>query len=195
MTIQELQNSIRDLPPADWDTLLAWIVGEERERRNAEKANAQLLDELQEQGKLPKRDVATLGEAKANKASIPAWRNPGTDSSLMYHYGDVVTHKGKVVRSTHQGLNHWEPGTLGLDGRIWEIVKTDKPGGGAGDSPASGTEPAKPAAPKVAEWKPGLNVKPGERYTHQGATYEVIQGHTTQAGWEPPAVPALWKKV
>lgn len=40
MAIQELQNSIRDLTPADWDTLLAWIVGEERERRNAEKSNA-----------------------------------------------------------------------------------------------------------------------------------------------------------
>ncbi|WP_434819343.1 carbohydrate-binding protein [Corynebacterium macclintockiae] len=148
-----------------------------------------MLDELQEQGKLPKRDVATIEEAKANKANIPAWRNPGTDHSLMYHYGDVVTYKGKIVRSTHQGLNHWEPGTLGLDGRIWEIVKTDKPDESTEDSPADRTEPATP------EWKPGQTVKPGERYTHQGSTYEVIQGHTTQAGWEPPAVPALWKKV
>lgn len=109
MTIQELQSTIRNLTLADWDTLLAWVVGEERERRNAEKANAHLLEELQEQGKLPKRDVATIEEAKANKASIPAWRNPGVDHSLMYHYGDVVRYQGKMVRSTHQGLNHGHP--------------------------------------------------------------------------------------
>ena len=28
-----------------------------------------------------------------------------------------------------------------------------------------------------------------------GATWEVVQGHTTQKGWEPDRVPSLWKKV
>ncbi|PZP00737.1 MAG: hypothetical protein DI609_05760 [Corynebacterium urealyticum] len=62
----------------------------------------------------------------------------------------------------------------------------------AGESTEDNPAEAEPATP---EWKPNIAVKPGERKTFQGGTYEVIQGHTTQAGWEPPAVPALWKKV
>lgn len=57
------------------------------------------------------------------------------------------------------------------------------------------SNPADETEPDTPEWKPGTTVKPGDRYTHNGSAYEVIQGHTTQAGWEPPAVPALWKKV
>lgn len=34
-----------------------------------------------------------------------------------------------------------------------------------------------------------------ERYTFQGDTYEVIQGHTSAAHWPPNAVPALYRKV
>ncbi|MGJ4127853.1 hypothetical protein ACN4DS_11055, partial [Corynebacterium macclintockiae] len=143
MTIQNLQDAIRNLTLADWDTLLVWIVTDERERRNAEKSNAQLLEELQDAGKLPKRDAATVEEAKADKTAVPEWRDPGTDHSKMYHYGDVVRYQGKIVRSTHQGLNHWAPGTLGFDGRIWEVVKMDTPA----------TTPTTPAAPTVAAFK------------------------------------------
>ena len=49
--------------------------------------------------------------------------------------------------------------------------------------------------PDTPAWQPGVAVNPGQKYTHNGDTYEVIQAHTTQAGWEPPAVPALWKKL
>ena len=30
---------------------------------------------------------------------------------------------------------------------------------------------------------------------YDGKLYEIIQGHITQTGWEPPLVPALWKEV
>ena len=53
--------------------------------------------------------------------------------------------------------------------------------------------PEPPAA--IPAWEPQLAVKVGERYTYNGSTYEVVQAHTTQAGWEPPNVPALWVKV
>ena len=72
-----------------------------------------------------------------------------------------------------------------------EVVE-DKDEPEAGESTEDNPAEAEPATP---EWKPNIAVKPGERKTFQGGTYEVIQGHTTQAGWEPPAVPALWKKV
>jgi len=30
--------------------------------------------------------------------------------------------------------------------------------------------------------------------TYGGATYKCIQAHTSQVGWEPPNVPALWQR-
>lgn len=36
--------------------------------------------------------------------------------------------------------------------------------------------------------------KIGDLVTYTGATYRCIQAHTSQAGWNPPAVPALWIK-
>ena len=32
----------------------------------------------------------------------------------------------------------------------------------------------------------------GDRRRHDGKVYKCLQAHTSQAGWEPPAVPALW---
>lgn len=46
------------------------------------------------------------------------------------------------------------------------------------------------------EWKAGLEVKVGERYQYNDQLWEVVQGHTTQATWEPSINTAsLWKVV
>ncbi len=50
-------------------------------------------------------------------------------------------------------------------------------------------------APDMTEWVAGISVEVGEEFTYQGSTYRVLQAHTTQAGWEPPNVPALWQLV
>lgn len=44
----------------------------------------------------------------------------------------------------------------------------------------------------VEVWAPGQTITVDDRRTHAGIVYVAIQAHTTQAGWEPPAVPALW---
>jgi len=44
----------------------------------------------------------------------------------------------------------------------------------------------------VMEWVAGEQVNVGDQRTYQGTTYTVLQAHQTQAGWEPPNVPALW---
>lgn len=49
--------------------------------------------------------------------------------------------------------------------------------------------------PDMTEWIAGISVNVGEQFTYQGTTYEVVQAHTTQVGWEPPNVPALWSAV
>lgn len=61
------------------------------------------------------------------------------------------------------------------------------------------TPPATPALweeystePPTAEWQPWTAYTIGDIVTYNGAEYECRQSHTSQPGWEPPNVPALW---
>ena len=186
--MEELQKQIQALNSTDWQAFLAWIVGDERNRREAqpalEQAQAEVVKELQDAGKLPLPDALTDPEKLPEDASdVPEWVNPGTDHSMMYREGDIVRHDGRIVRSTHKGLNSWEPGTLGLDGRIWEDI-----------TPAETTEdPA--TGETIIEWRPGITATTGMKLTYNGATYEVVQEHTTAAHWLPDALPALYKRL
>ena len=44
----------------------------------------------------------------------------------------------------------------------------------------------------VPQWVVGVAYKVGYKVTYQGAVYSCVQAHVSQAGWEPPNVPALW---
>lgn len=60
------------------------------------------------------------------------------------------------------------------------------------------TAPAEIAQKNVdwyKEWTAGENLTVGIRRAYEGLLYEVVQAHTTQTGWEPPNVPALFKRV
>ena len=186
--MEELQKQVQALSAEDWQTFLNWVVGDERARREAqpavEQAQAEVVKELQDAGKLPLPDALTDAEDLPENASdVPEWVNPGTDHSMRYRQGDIVRYEGRIVRSMHSGLNHWEPGTLGFDGRIWEDI-----------TPAETTEdPA--TGETITQWRPGIAATVGMKLTYDGATYEVIQPHTTQADWLPDALPALYKKL
>ena len=186
--MEELKNQVQALNAQDWQTFLNWIVGDERNRREAQpavdQAQAEVVKELQDAGKLPLPDALTDAEDLPENASdVPEWVNPGTDHSMMYRQGDIVRYEGRIVRSTHSGLNHWEPGTLGFDGRIWEDI-----------TPAETTEdPA--TGETITQWRPGIAATVGMKLTYNGATYEVVQAHTTQADWLPDALPSLYKKL
>jgi len=60
------------------------------------------------------------------------------------------------------------------------VSRSEGPGG---DGPGDGG---------VVEWAPGQTVAAGDLRGWAGVVYVCVQGHTTQAGWEPPNVPALW---
>lgn len=45
------------------------------------------------------------------------------------------------------------------------------------------------------QWGAGENLSVGDRRAYEGILYEAVQAHTTQSGWEPPNVPALFKRV
>ncbi|MGI5499040.1 alpha-lytic protease prodomain-containing protein [Lentzea sp. CA-135723] len=44
-------------------------------------------------------------------------------------------------------------------------------------------------------WAPYTSYGTGAQVTYEGATYRVIQPHTSVPGWEPPNTPALWQRL
>ncbi|WP_043635042.1 carbohydrate-binding protein [Nonomuraea candida] len=46
----------------------------------------------------------------------------------------------------------------------------------------------------AAAWAPWTSYAAGATVTHDGVDYVCLQAHTSQPGWEPPNVPALWKR-
>ncbi|CAL9420594.1 carbohydrate-binding protein [Streptomyces sp. Tu 3180] len=51
-----------------------------------------------------------------------------------------------------------------------------------------------PTDPPGGGWAPGRSYAAGDRVTHDGAAYRCLQAHTSMTGWEPPHVPALWRR-
>ena len=41
-------------------------------------------------------------------------------------------------------------------------------------------------------WEADTKYEVGDRRRHDGKVYKCLQAHTSQTGWEPSAVPALW---
>ena len=95
----------------------------------------------------------------------------------------------------------WTPGAkvkpgdvLAWDGTLVEVLQ-------AHTTQADWTPDKVPAlfkvhrTPEMTAWVAGITVAAGERFTFGSATWECVQAHTTQKGWEPDKVPSLWKKV
>ncbi|GAA3122740.1 lytic polysaccharide monooxygenase [Planomonospora alba] len=104
---------------------------------------------------------------------------------------------------------------------VWNIADTpmafynciDLQVGGGGTNPAPNPTPTKPPAPAPSPtkptakpttpapgvpggtWKAGTWYAVGSTVTYGGASYRCIQAHTALTGWEPPQVPALWKRI
>lgn len=45
------------------------------------------------------------------------------------------------------------------------------------------------------EWAAGTDYKVGDRRRYDGKLYRCVQAHTSQDGWEPQNVPALWVRT
>lgn len=44
-------------------------------------------------------------------------------------------------------------------------------------------------------WAAGVSYEVGVRVRYDEKLYRCVQAHASQAGWEPPATPALWTEV
>ncbi|MFD0277347.1 carbohydrate-binding protein [Kitasatospora sp. NPDC127111] len=57
------------------------------------------------------------------------------------------------------------------------------------------TPTATPTGQPGGTWAAGTAYSAGDRVTYTGVSYQCLQGHTALTGWEPPNVPALWKRL
>ena len=57
------------------------------------------------------------------------------------------------------------------------------------------TNPPTSPPPASGTWQAGVTCQAGDQVTYGGAAYRCLQGHTSQAGWEPANVPALWQRL
>lgn len=89
---------------------------------------------------------------------------------------DRVAPGQRVIWNTNTYRNKsgaWLPTTVTPDQAQWWAQETGLPA-------------------EIEAWAAGQSVSTGDLRTYEGTTYSCIQAHTTQLGWEPPAVPALW---
>ena len=115
-------------------------------------------------------DTTKMSDEQA--AKLTALFDPFDGDGHAYSVGDVAAFDGVLYRvvQAHKSQADWTPDKVPA---LFKVHRT----------------------PEMTEWVAGIDVRAGEQLTYQGVTYEVVQGHRTQAGWEPDKVPSLWKKV
>lgn len=50
-----------------------------------------------------------------------------------------------------------------------------------------------PSLAQASAWQPNTPYTVNALVSYGGSTYKCLQAHTSQLGWEPPNVPALWQ--
>ena len=115
-------------------------------------------------------DTTKMSDEQA--AKLTALFDPFDGDGHAYSVGDVANYGGVLYRvvQAHKSQADWTPDKVPA---LFKVHRT----------------------PEMTEWVAGIDVKAGEKLTYKGATYEVVQSHRTQAGWEPDRVPSLWKKI
>lgn len=119
--------------------------------------------------------IVRSGQVDANDP--PAWIQPlgaqdAYPATNVRGEPSLVSHNEKQWQNAHGNGNIWEPGVFG-----WTDV----------------TPPPEP--PPISEWAVGVAYVVDDEVIYQGLTYRCLQPHTSQVGWEPPNVPALWSLV
>ena len=105
--------------------------------------------------------------AVAATAEADAWSDDAD-----YALGDLVSYNGETYRCiiAHHSSEGWDPASVPA---LWERVADEG---------------------EVA-WHAQTAYSRGDIVEYNGNVYECRQGHTSQPGWTPAAVAALWKKL
>ena len=134
----------------------------------------------------PARDAATrltvVDKVKADAltdeqvATIAPLFDPLT-AGTQVDTGDVYRWDGTLVEALQpHTVEAWWLDLASLPPSLYKVHRTD-----------DGTGPI--------EWQPGISVTTEDQVWYDGVLYDVLQGHTTQTGWEPPNVPNLFTPV
>lgn len=127
---------------------------------------------------------ATRAEAQAvaDAKSLPAGAKTVLDAmpslyaawaaGVAYATGAYCSYGGKSWRCLqgHTAIVTWEPVNVPA---LWTVVE----------------------APGLSAWQSGVSYSLPSQRTYSGRLYELLQAHTSQVGWEPPNVPALWSDI
>ncbi len=110
--------------------------------------------------------------------------------SVTVHENDAVTDEMKMQALPFEGFiavsaEDALPNVLGL------LLRSAVADGKLTDEELLSVQPAL----EGRVWQAGLSVQIGDVYSYGGFLWRCIQSHTTQTGWEPDKVPALWRKV
>lgn len=113
--MEEIRELITKLSRSEFDSLMSWLVNEERDRRERlsteEAIQARLIAELVQSGKITGARFVSMDEAFSGE-KIPAWRDPKGEMTKAYPYGAVITRNKEVYISVlGDRLNFSEPGT------------------------------------------------------------------------------------
>lgn len=141
-------------------------------------------------------------------STVPAGVQPWSPNSVSYHVGDLVSYQGNVYKciQAHTSEPGWDPVSAPA---LWQLVS-----GGGGSTPtptptATRTPAPTPTPPATVTptptSTPPSGVQPwsgnsvsyhvGDLVSYQGHIYKCIQAHTSEPGWDPVDVPALWQFV
>lgn len=113
----------------------------------------------------------TIGVPRHEFLGGMEWSDPRVWYLSPVMIGDQIDFEGTTYRSTID-FNVWSP--------------TQYPAGWTTIGPVD---------PGTQEWAAGVAYAVNDEVTYQGSTYRCLQAHTSQAGWTPTAVPALWQAV
>jgi chitinase len=99
-------------------------------------------------------------------------RNPQSGRCLDDPASNTANGTQLIIWDCHGGAN-----------QSWTVNAAGGGGSGGGGGGSAGT------------WAPNVSYTVGQQVTYGGHTYQCLQGHTSQVGWEPPNVPALWQLI
>ena len=121
-----------------------------------------------------------IAQAPAQAEALAATYAAAVASADPVAWAVVPDSIGPGVAVTWTDGNRWrnKPGT-------W-LPKTASPGA----YPMGWTQET--GLPTAGAWRAGVSYKVGDLATDSSKTYRALQAHTSQVGWNPSAVPALW---
>jgi chitinase len=146
--------------------------------------------------------TTTTGGTTTATTPVTGCSAPTYSSTAVYTNGMQVSYNGHTWQA--KWWTQGEAPSTGGSG-VWQDLG---PCGSTTTTPATTTTPvvttttpvvttttpvATTTTSGVPAWAPNVAYHIGDLVTYQGKTYKCIQAHTSQTGWEPPNVPALWQ--